>query len=72
MWAKGETGAILGAAKRYVICKTDDGLTVGLQFDGGHYAEVCSEEGDLDAAVHEAFARLRGNHGRAGAANSGN
>ncbi len=59
MWTTGETGAILCAARRYVICKSDEGVTVGLQFDGGHYAEVCSKEGDLDAAIREAFARVR-------------
>lgn len=59
MSADGETRAILAAARRYVIHKSEEGVTVGLCFDGDNYGEASSAEGDLDAAVHYAFERVR-------------
>jgi len=59
MTAAGETRAILAAARRYVIHKSEEGVTVGLCFDGDNYGEASSAEGDLDAAVHHAFERVR-------------
>ena len=53
-----ETLAILGAAARYAIQKSEAGVTVGLQFDADHYAEATVPDGDVDAAVREAFRRL--------------
>src|SRR4051812_19849319 len=52
-----EACAIL-AAKRFTIHKADGGVAVGLQFDGGKYIEATSPDGDVDAAVCEAFGRL--------------
>lgn len=55
----GETAAILAAARRYVIHKSVDGITVGLLFDDSRYAEARSPQGDVDAAIKEAFERAK-------------
>jgi hypothetical protein len=54
----GETRSILAAARRYVISKSDDGVTVGLHFEGDRYGEARSPAGDLDDAVREAFHQI--------------
>ena len=59
MGTTGETAAILAAARQYVIRKSDEGVTVGLLFEGPHYAEATSQEGDVDAAVKAAFERAK-------------
>jgi hypothetical protein len=51
----GETAAILSAAHRYVIHKSEHGLTVGLHLGCGCYGEGHSPGGDLDEAAGEAF-----------------
>jgi D-tyrosyl-tRNA(Tyr) deacylase len=59
MGNSGDTVAILAAARRYVIQKSDDGVTVGLHFGGDHYGEAHSSLGDLDDAIRIAFAQVR-------------
>ena len=59
MGTPGETAAILAAARRYVIHKSVDGITVGLLFDDLRYAEALSPQGDVDAAIKEAFERAK-------------
>jgi hypothetical protein len=51
-----KTRAILEQASRYVILKSDQGVTVGIHADGG-YGEAHSASNDLDAAVREAYDR---------------
>jgi hypothetical protein len=55
-----ETRAILAAALRYVVQKSDQGITVGLHFGGDNYGEARRADDDIEAAVREAFDRVRG------------
>jgi len=55
-----ETRAILDAALRYVVQKSDQGVTVGLHFGGDNYGEARRPDGDIEAAVREAFDQVRG------------
>ena len=64
-----ETRAILAQATRYVILKSDQGVTVGLHVNDRHYGEGHSAAGDLDQAVRLAYeqamkARRRGKNKR--------
>ena len=52
-----KTREILEHAKRYVILKSDTGLTVGLHVNDRHYGEAHSSTSDLDTAVQEAYDR---------------
>ena len=58
--------AILAATRAYVIRKSDEGLTVGLHFDGGRYGEASSHDGDVNEAVRAAFRSARGPRDAAG------
>ena len=50
---------ILDRAERYVIHKSNDGITVGLHLGPAAYGEGHSPEGDVDAAVRIAYERAR-------------
>jgi hypothetical protein len=54
-----ETRAILAAALRYVVQKSDQGITVGLHFGGDTYGEARRTDDDIEAAVREAFDQVR-------------
>lgn len=57
------TREILEKASRYVVLKSDQGVTVGIHVDGG-YGEAHSPVNDLDAAVREAYDRAVASKGR--------
>ncbi len=57
MSADPTTRKILDEAARYVVLKSDQGITVGLHLNETHYGEGHSPSGNLDEAVHEAHAR---------------
>ena len=58
------TREILGQATRYVILKSDQGVTVGLHVNDTHYGEGHSPTGDLDEAVRQAHDRATAARGR--------
>jgi hypothetical protein len=55
---------ILAQATRYVILKSDQGVTVGLHVNDKHYGEGHSAAGDLDEAIRLAYEQAMKTKGR--------
>ena len=59
-----DTREILARATRYVILKSDQGVTLGLHVNDKHYGEGHSAAGDLDEAVRLAYEQAMKARGR--------
>lgn len=52
-----DVGRLLDNASRYVITKTESGVTVGLHLGDGRYGEASSPSGNVAEAVWQAYDR---------------